>query len=165
MYPSKHVNPIFKYSYSSPFLPQPLLPSHTSSIKKHSPPPPSPLNSASAGGDPIQRLKYYIKQHISRTGARCASFRYTLKELQNREYEYLDIKIITGDEWKEIEITPKIIKTLKDKIKDFQQYIYYTGDNQGAGVQINNKTENINNVSDINNAASSSIDINDDEFA
>jgi len=146
-----------------------LLPSHSSSVKKYSFPPsfppPSFLSSASAGGNPIQRFEYYIKWYISRIGARSAFFRHVLEELQNREYEYLDIKIITGDEWKEIEITPKIIKTLKDKIKDFQQYIYYTGDNQGAGVQINNKTENINNVSDINNAASSSIDINDDEFA
>jgi len=62
-------------------------------------------------------------------------------------------------------ITSEIIKTLKDKMKDFQRYIYRTGDNQGAGVQINNEAENINNVSDINNAASSSVDINDDEFA
>ncbi len=61
-------------------------------------------------------------------------------------------------------ITPKIIKALKDKMKDFQRYIYRTGDDQGADVQINDEAENINNINDINNAASSSIDINDDEF-
>ncbi len=156
---------MFKYDYPSLFLSQLLLPSHSSSIKKHSPPPAPPSNSASAGGDPIQRLKYYIKQHISRTGARSIFFRYALKELQNREYEYSNIKIITGDEWKEMRITSRVIKALKDKIKDFQRYIYRTGDNQGTGVQINNETENINDVSDINNAVSSSVDIDDDEFA
>ena len=64
-----------------------------------------------------------------------------------------------------MKIIPKIIKILKDKIKDFQRYIYRTGDNQGAGVQINDETENIDNINDINNAASLSIDINNDKFA
>src|SRR6266536_611042 len=98
MYPSGHVNPIFKYSYPSFFLSQPLLPSHPSSVKKYSSPPPPPSSPASANGDPIQRLEHYIKWHISRTGARSASFRHALEELQNREYEYSNIKTITGDE-------------------------------------------------------------------
>ncbi len=62
-------------------------------------------------------------------------------------------------------ITPGVIKALKDKIKDFQRYIYRTGDDQGADVQINDEAENVDDVSDINNAASSSVDIDDDEFA
>ena len=54
-------------------------------------------NPASVGSDPVKRLENYIKWYIKRTSTREATFIYTLKILNERAYEFSDIKTISNN--------------------------------------------------------------------
>ncbi len=53
---------------------------------------------ASVDSAPIKRLESYIKWHIKRISTREAIFIYAFKILNERAYEFSDIKTISDDE-------------------------------------------------------------------
>ncbi len=80
---------------------------------------PTSSSPTSVDSNPIKRLESYIKQHIKRTSTREATFTYTLKILNERVYEFSDIKTISNDEWKKMNIKTNIYKALKREMKPF----------------------------------------------
>ncbi len=52
----------------------------------------------SVGSDSIKRLESYVKWYIKRTSTREATFTYAFKMLNERAYEFSDIKTIFNDE-------------------------------------------------------------------
>jgi len=74
---------------------------------------------ASVGSDPVKRLESYVKWYIKRISTREATFTYALKMLNERVYEFSDIKTISDDEWKEMNVKTDIYKTLRREMKSF----------------------------------------------
>jgi len=74
---------------------------------------------ASVGSDPVKRLESYVKWHIKRISTREAIFTYAFKMLNERVYEFSDIKTIFDDEWKEMNVKTDIYKVLRREMKSF----------------------------------------------
>ncbi len=78
-----------------------------------------PFSLISVGSDPVKRLERYIRWYIKRTAAREESFFNILNKLNDREYEFFDIKTITDAEWSKMGVKEGIYKVLRREIKLF----------------------------------------------
>ncbi len=83
---------------------------------------------ASVGSDPVKCLECYVKWYIKRISTREATFTYALKMLNERVYEFSDIKTISDDEWKEMNVKTDIYKTLRREMKPFTHQLRLNGD-------------------------------------
>src|SRR6266498_5122602 len=83
---------------------------------------------ASVGSDPVKCLESYVKWYIKRISTREAIFIYVFKMLNERVYEFSDIKTISDDEWKEMNVKIGIYKVLRREMKLFTHWLRLNGD-------------------------------------
>ncbi len=133
MYPPGIMPPMSGYGYphlfygAFPFIiPPPISSNSLFFIAFSNPPPPS--SPISVGSDPVKRLERYIRWHIKWTAAREESFLNALNELNDREYEFSDIKTITDAEWSKMGVKEGIYKALRREIKPFTHWLRLNGD-------------------------------------
>jgi hypothetical protein len=128
MYPPGMMQSPFGYGYHNAFnnpFPSFLPPESTPNVAAAATHNPTPSSPVSVGSDPVKRLESYLRWHIQRTPDRTDSFLRALEALNEREYEFCDIKTITDEEWTRMEIKKGISKVLMRNMKEFTKWLRF----------------------------------------